>query len=384
MNLTAPDFPAYYVQLDVTTDDQTLADGALAQLQAAWGPAWTPNDGNQEVVLIETLAPFAAVAARNLAEMSQEAFVTLCSKLWGIPFTEGSPATTTVTLTFQDTASNYYVPAGSELDLGGYAFQTVADVWSNKQPQVAGVQIVSNDTGAAYNGLDASDWSNVTLPVWVTDVATEAPTSDGTDPQDTTAYLDYASRELQLRGRMVVTLPDYEIVALDTPGVGRAYAATTAARQVTVYLTDPAGQPVPQTVKDTLNATYASERLVNVTVTLSDAQYSTINVVYAVVTMPGFDTAALVQSVNTSLAQLLSPVGWGAVAYGQPGSGPATWVNDPVVRLNKVIAVIGSTPGVQYVKAGSVTINGSVADFTMPGVAPLPRPGAFTGTATVS
>src|ERR1700739_3352572 len=114
MSLTAPDFPAYYVQLDVTTDDQTLADGALSNLQAVWGPAWTPNDGNQEVVLIETLAPFAAVAAANLASMSQEAFVALCTKLWGIAFEEGSPAATTVKLTFQDTNANYYVPAGSE------------------------------------------------------------------------------------------------------------------------------------------------------------------------------------------------------------------------------------------------------------------------------
>ena len=384
MSLTAPDFPAYYVQLDVVTDDQTLADGALANLQAVWGPNWTPNDGNQEVVLIETLAPFAAVAAANLASMSQEAFVALCTKLWGIPFQEGSPAATTITLTFQDTNGNYPVPAGTEFDLSGYAFQTVIDVSSNNQPTVGGVQVVSNDSGAVYNGLDSSNWSNVTLPVWVTDLTTDAPTSDGTDPQGTTSYLDFASRELQLRGRMVVTLPDYEITALDTPGVGRAYAVTTAARQVTVYLTDPAGQPVPQPVKDALAATYASERLVNVTVTLADATYATINVAYHVVAVPGFDTAALVGSVNTNLAQLLSPLGWGATAYGQPGSGPPTWVNDPVVRLNKVIAVIGSTTGVQYVVAGSVTINGSAADFAMPGVAPLPEPGTFTGVATVS
>ena len=384
MSLTTPDFPAYYVQLDVTTDDQTLADGALADLQAKWGPAWTPNDGNQEVVLIETLAGFAAVAATNFASMSQEAFVALCTKLWGIPFQEGSPATTTVTLVFQDDFGNYYVPAGSEFDLSGFAFSTVADVYSGNQASVEGVTVVSNDVGAQYNGLDSSDWANVTLPVWVADVQTEAPTSDGTDPQDTTDYLDYASRELQLRGRMVVTLPDYEITALDTPGVGRAYAVTDSARNVHVYLTDPAGEPVPQTVKDALSATYASERLVNVTVALADAEYSTIDIDYAVVAIPGFDTDALVESVNTNLTQLLNPLGWGTTAFGQPGSGPPTWVNDPVVRLNKVIAVIGNSTGVQYVVNDSVLINGEADDFTMPGVAPLPQPGTFNGTAAVS
>lgn len=390
MSLTAPDFPYYYVQLDVTTNEQNLADGALADLQAAWGPAWTPQDGNQEVVLIETLSSFAAVAAQNLAEMSEEAFVALCSKLWGIPYQQGTPATTTVTLTFQDTNGNYYVPAGSEIDLAGYAFQTVLGVWSNNATQATGVQIVSGDVGASYNGLDSSDWSNVTLPVWVTAIQTEAPTSDGTDPQDTTAYLNYASRELQLRGRMVVTLPDYEIVALDTPGIGRAYAVTDSARNVTVHLTDPAGLPVPQTVKDTLAALYASERLVNVTVTLADAAYSTIDVAYQIVATPGFDTIALVDSVDQTLAQLLSPMGWGAVSftvghnYSAPyGAGGGNWINDPVVRLNTIITAIGGTAGVQYVVAGSVTINGAASDFTMPGVVPLPEPGAFTGTATV-
>jgi hypothetical protein len=384
MSLTAPDFPAYYVTLDVVTDQSALADGAISNLQTTWGSDWVPNDGNVEVVLIETLAPFAAEAARNMASMSDAAFIALATKLWGIPFQEGSPAATTVTLTFQDTSSSYFVPAGSEFSLGGYAFSTVLDVYSGNQLTAAGVQVVSNDTGAALNGLDSTSWANTTLPVWVTQLATEAPTSDGTDPQDNTDYLDYASRELQLRGRMVVTLPDYEIVALDTPGVGRAYAVTDSARNVTVYLTDPNGQPVPSTVKTTLQNTYATERLVNVTVTLSDATYSTINVTYAVVAQPGFDTTALVTSVNTNLNQLLSPMGWGAISYGQPGAGPSTWINDPVVRLNKVIAVIGSSPGVQYVTAGSVTINGTAADYTMPGVAPLPQPGVMTGTATLS
>jgi hypothetical protein len=359
MSLTAPDFPAYYVALPVTTDQSSLADDAIANLQTVYGSDWIPNDGNLEVVLIETLAPFAAEAARNLANMSDAAFIALASKLWGIPFQEGSPAATTVTLTFQDSNSSYYVPAGSELSLAGYAFQTVDDTYSQNQATVTGVQIVSTDTGAALNGLDSTSWANTTLPVWVTNLATEAPTSDGTDPQGNTDYLDYVSRELQLRGRMVVTLPDYEIVALDTPGVGRAYAVTDSARNITVYLTDPSGLPVPQTVKDTLTATYAAERLVNVTVTLADATYTSINVAYQVVALPGFDPTALVQSVNANLDQTLSPMGWGAVTYGQPGAGPSTWINDTVVRLNKIISVIGSTPGVKYVVANSVTLGGT-------------------------
>jgi len=360
MSLTAPDFPAYYVTLNVAADQQTLVDGAISNLQVTWGSDWMPNDGNMEVVLIETIAPFAAESVRTLATMSDAAFIALATKLWGIPYQQGTPAQTTVTLTFQDTLNNYLVPAGSEFSLGSYPFQIVSDTYSNNQTQVGGVPIVSVDITASVNGLDSTNWANTTLPVWVTNLATEAPTSDGTDPQDDTDYLDYASRELQLRGRMVVTLPDYEIVALDTAGVGRAYAVTTAARAVTVYLADPNGLPVPASVKSTLSAIYANERLVNTTVTLADPTYATVNVTYAVVALPGFDTTALVGSVNANLNQLLSPTGWGTVSYGQPGAGPSTWINDTTVRLNKVISVIGATPGVKYVTANSVVIGGTL------------------------
>jgi hypothetical protein len=463
-DVTSPDYPAYYVQLDVTTDDQALADQAVANLQAQYGPDWNPSDGNLEVVLIETLSPMAAQAAQNMANMTRAAFIALGTKLYGIAYQQGVPASTTVTLTFQDGNGPYLVPAGSELDLGGYAFQTVLDATCpNGQTRLTGQQVVANDVGTAFNDLTDANWQNVTLPVWVTNVTTEAPTSGGVDPQDDTDYLNLVSREMQLRGRIVVTLPDYEIAAVDTAGIGRAYAQADTARNVTVTLTDDQGNPVSAALKQTLSDLYAAERLVNVTVTLADATYTAINVTYSVAALQGFDTGQLVQSINTNLSQVLSPMGWGAVVYGQAGGGPTTWVNDPVVRLNKMITVVGATPGVKYVVSltiggayaaklsstlstaaaitslpitaaglntipsgatitltssdgqytqtwvttaavapaatsipvqsqtpnyaytAAATISGPVTgDFTMPGTVPLPKPGTFTGTATVT
>jgi len=378
-DLTGADYPADYVRLQVDADEQSLADGAIDNLRATWDD-WVGNDSDMEVVLIETLAPFAAAAISKAAEMPPAAFIALGTKLYGIAYQQGVPATTTVTLTFQDNVGGYFVGAGSEFLLGGYGFSTVDDVTSvSGQATMPGVQVLADDVGTSYNGLTSADWASVSLPVWVTDLATEAPTSDGVDPQDDNDYLDMLSRELQLRGRMIVTLPDYELAAIDTPGIGRAFALTTAARDVSVYLTDPNGEPVPSTVKDTLVATYNAARLVNVTVTLLDANYSTINVDYEVVALPGFDLTGLQTSIDSSLSLNLSPPQWGTVTYGQPGSGPSQWINDSTVRLNKVISIIGMVPGVAYVVANSVKINGTAADFAMPGPVALPRPGTFTG-----
>jgi hypothetical protein len=38
-----------------------------------------------------------------------------------------------------------------------------------------------------------------------------------------------------------------------------------------------------------------------------------------------------------------------------------SWINDAVVRLNKIIAIIGNVPGVNYVVAGSVKLGGQLA-----------------------
>lgn len=382
--LTPSDYPADYIEVPFTTDEQALADGAVANLQATWAD-WTPNDGDIEVVLIETLSPYAAAAAQNAAQMPPAAFIALGTKLYGIPYGQGIPATTTVALTFQDDAGGYYVPAASEFDLQGYAFQTVSDVTSDPGSAiVTGVDVIANDIGVAFNGLTSADWASVTMPVWVTDLTTEAATEGGVDAQDDYDYLNYVSRELQLRGRMIVTLSDYEIAAINTGEVGRAYAATVGPRDVEVWLVAPDGNPVADTVKDTLAAIYDTATLVNTTYVLSDANYEAIDVEYSVVALPGYDIAGLVASVNSVLQLQLSPSGWGTVTVGQPGSGVNQWVNDTTVRLNKVIAWIGNVPGVAYVVENSVLINGVAADFEMPGPVALPTPGTMSGTASTS
>ena len=373
--MSVTDFPGYYVELPVVVDDQQLADQAVEQVQATW-PDWMPSDGNLEVILIETLAPFAAVAAQNLAQMSQQAFIALGTKLYGIPYQAGLVAQATVTLTFQDANGPYTAFAGSEFELQGYAFQLADDaICPVGQTQVFEVPVIANDIGTAYNSLTSAGWSSVSLPVWVTDLSTDAPTAGGVDPQTDTDYINGLSRELQLHGRMIVTLPDYELAAIEVPGIGRAYAVTDSARNITVYLQDPDGNAVPSDIKDQLSAIYATERLVNVTVTLADPTYVEIDIAYSVMLYPGYDPIATQGTIETQLATVLSPSGWGAQAYGLH---PVDWVNQPVVRINQLIALVGGTYGVNYVE--SLTINGAAADYTMPGVMPLPTLGTVTPT----
>jgi hypothetical protein len=377
----APDFGTDYVSLELTTDEQTLADGAITRLQTVW-PDWQPNDGDFEVVLIETLAPLAQNAVAQASNMPPAALIAL-GELIGIPYSDGVQAQTTVTLTFIDDAGGYLVAAGSEISLGGYAFSTTTDVTSVAgAATLPGVEIIAEVVGSDADGLttDQSGWASITLPVWVQGVATESPTVGGEDPDDDQVFLNKVSRELQLRARVVVTLPDYEIVALDTPGVGRVYAMTDSARNVTVYVTDPQGEPCTDDVKDQLAAVYATKRLVNVTVAISDPTYTEVDITWEAVAQSGFAASDIVARGNAALAQLLSPAGWGAPLSGDPGSANAlSWDNDNVVRVNKIIQTLGSVTGLDYV-VGEPLINGAAEDFTMDGDVALPQPGTFDGT----
>jgi hypothetical protein len=120
----ATDDSAWYIELPVETDELTMADDAVDALQSKWD-GWEPNDGDLEVVLIEALASLAAPVARQAALGTEEIFRIFGVELVGVPYQDGSPATTTVTFTLTDTEL-HTVPDGSEIDIDGVAFLTYA------------------------------------------------------------------------------------------------------------------------------------------------------------------------------------------------------------------------------------------------------------------
>jgi hypothetical protein len=93
------------------------------------------------------------------------------------------------------------------------------------------------------------------------------------------------------------------------------------------------------------------------------------------------DANGLTGETVTLVGVFLDPTTWGS-NLSTPSPTPDV---EPRVRKNKLIDVIGSVTGVDYVidltitgSAGSVQSNG---DWLMPGVVPIPSPGTITGTA---
>ena len=340
--------PSSYVQLPFTTDPNDLADSAIAALQTAWA-GWTAADGDPGVIFIEGIAPMAANAAQIAAQMPPAALIAWGTKILGIPYEAGVSASTTANFEVQDTNGPYDIPAGSEVDISGVAFQTTADLVIPNGSTTGSVAIAANDVGTFANNLDGTDWARVNLPVYVTNMTLGASTSGGVDQQDDTDYLNMVAQEMQLRSRSIITLPDFEIVAVNTAGIARAVAVgqSGSPRNIDVYVTDSSGNPVASGIKTTLATAYAATRMVNAVITVNDPLYTTVSVVYELLSLPGVDATALLASVNARLALELSPAGWGAPTSANPG---LTWVDQPVVHVNRMIGVASAVAGVDYVK----------------------------------
>jgi len=346
---------ASYVQLPFTTNPDDLEDAAIAYLQSQI-PGWDPEDGDLAVLLIEALAPMAANAAQVAANMPPAALIALGTELLGIPYQPGVSASATATFTVQDTNGPYTIPAGSEVDISGIAFGTAADLTIPNGSTTGTVTVAANDPGTFADGLDGTDWASGNLPVFVTGFSLGASTSGGVDPQDDADYLNSIAQELQLRSLSVITLVDMEIVAVNTAGIARAVfvAQGSHPRNIDGYVTDAEGNAVSSGIKTTLldYLTGDNVRMVNAVITVNDPDYTTVSVTYELLALPGVDTTGLGTSCDTALADELSPAGWGAHTPSAPG---LTWVDQPVVHVNRLIGVLSGVKGVNYVLSCTIS-----------------------------
>jgi Baseplate J-like protein len=375
MSVTVPD----YVNLPFVTDPNALGDAAIVSLQATW-PDWEPGDSDMESILIEALAPMAANVAAIAAQMPPAALQTAGTVLWGLPPNPALPAQTTMTFTARDSAG-YTIAAGQQVSIDGWAFALASDVNIGAgETSVTGQLVIASTPGAGGNDLRGIVVEPYSLGLAITGYVVEAPTAGGADAEDPLAYLSRLSRAQRLRARTLVTPVDYEIEACEQPGIGRAHASpNVTTKTMTVTVADPNGLAVLPAIKTALAADFAVYVCANWTVALADPTYTKVSVTWAATAYPGYDATALAAQINGTLANVLSPAGYGAL-WG--GASAGSWWNQPTIAVNRLIAIIGGVEGVMV--CTSVLINGAAVDLAMAGAVPLPTAGAMTGVVTVA
>lgn len=364
----------YFIQVPITVDPAALADAAVAALEAKW-VGWEPNEGDVEVVMIETLAPMASAAAETAARVPGSIFRGYGQTLLGIPYEAGLPARTTATFGAAD-LDGHTIPLGTEVDVDGYAFKTtVSAVIPGGADTVAGVSVEAMVIGTEANELAGVDVAPISALEFLSSVSIDAPTAGGVDPDDDEAYQDRLVIRLQLQAETLVTPRDYELMGMADASVGRILALHDGERTVAVYATDPSGNALAAPVKARLQAKYAGYRLVNTVVTMNDPTYTTVVVAWTAKGYAGYDLTDLQNRVNAALVAVLNPLAHG-IQKTVAEAVNSQWFNDKTIRKFKVIDLIGDVEGINYVTA--VTLSGAGAtveangDLTMPGTVALP------------
>jgi hypothetical protein len=349
-----------FVKLEIESDSQTLTDNAVLSLEEAWD-GYEPNDGDTEIVLLEIVGDLVSDVASDLASMPSEALIQYGIQLLGLTYDSGVPAGGEVTFTLTDD-DGHTIPAGFEIDIDGFAFQTDdITVVAPGDTVAASVDVTANEPGVEFNALAGSIVTPVSASTFVASIALDAPTSGGTDLETRDEFLDDISRELTLRGRTLVTWRDFEEFALDLPTIGRSVAVGNTAREVLVVVVQEDGTDVSGDTVDDLEDLYEEFRQVNTVYNVRSPWRTPVSVTATVKAEEGVDLTALEDLVEATLSDYLDPANWGV-----PKSGLETarrWVNTDIVRKNKLIDVIGSVEGVDYVDSITLT-GGSIGSLT--------------------
>jgi len=389
-----------YIDIPIETEPVELADEAFAYVEAQV-PGWLPSPGNLEAWVIEALAQIAS-ELRELAALVPDAiFQFFGESILGLPPYPAIQATGLTTWTAIDSAG-YQVNAGSLVGItppaGGdtYAFQVVSDFTIPAgTTSIAGQAIRALEAGAQASGITGTVEMLDTLD-FISSVTLDAATTGGQDPEPIDAYLDRLSDLLTLMTPRPILPGDFAIlVQRSVPGIARATAIdlynpgppvdANCPRCVTVVVTDDQGEPVSATIKQQADDLLQSEREVNFLTFVIDPSYSSIDVATTFTVWPGYTPAEVAGRVQAALEAYLQPGQWGRPPYGDTSA--VSWWNDKEVRYLELTDVVNRTDGVRYVVSLAFGITGQAqgtADVTLPGVAPLPRPGTITATGQTS
>lgn len=157
----------------------------------------------------------------------------------------------------------------------------------------------------------------------------------------------------------------------------------TAPRSVTVVPVAISGLPISLSDMKNLEGFLNSYREVNFNVSVVQPNYVPINVSWAAISLPGYDTATLQDEVEAAIRAYLNPSKWGGGTLSPPRwDGTQT-----TVRIYDVASIIGGITGIANVVSVQISLVGgtyAANDIKLVGIAPLPVANTVSGSITPS
>ncbi len=151
--------------------------------------------------------------------------------------------------------------------------------------------------------------------------------------------------------------------------------ASPVPRALAVAVTDDAGEPLSAEAKGIVQDAIDDVREVNWIASVTDPNYTRINVTFTAVAWPEEDPLTVRAAAIAALQRFLSPGTWGRSPYGDAIS----WSNETTIRYLEVAQALNEVAGLRYVTSLQIGRDPGTlgtADIVMTGQAPLPRAGS--------
>lgn len=369
--MSSPDWSPY---VDLTLFDKTATDVFNEAIDDARTtlPEWVPYAGSIEVVLLEAIATEVAnmvAAANRVPGATTETLL----KLFGVERSDGTKATTTITVVMT-TTQGYSIPSGTSFayfpsdGTEATVYVTTADLVVPNGSANGTIAAEAQSVGTGGNEPPAGAALQVlaTLPYVKSAVLATAP-AGGLEAESDATFFTRAVSTLKSYSAAASTASQIESIVLTThnPPAWRAKAydlERSADRDTSIagwvagshpgYVLVVVGKQnaVPtdtsdialsasevQAIEDDLNSKTNASLVVNVV----SAEIVDVAVAITVVKQTGYQTTTVSDSIITALDSALSPNAW-------------DW--NGTVRINDIIALVDNVDGVDYVTTvGNIT-----------------------------
>lgn len=370
-----------YIDPDLLADEVSNAEAALAGI-ADQTPGWEPHEGHVETVIAEAWGASLATAIQVLRDEAARAYARL-GELIDVHRIPAASAETTATFTFGQpvpvlaggTLLNVTALAGTNLTFavledqdGGTAGATV----------MTAVPIVAVDPGPEANGAAGEAFTDEL--VTVDSIVLDAPAAGGQDEEPFDAYLARITDRMRRVRALPVTPEDFAAMALDVPGVARAYAVNRydpatptldVPGVVTVFALGATGAALGTAVRGSLVAYYAGvETILGTRVVIADPAETTVTVAATVQASADLSPDDVGAQAAAAITTAFDPA-----TRDVDEDAPGRWARPtPTVNDYDVAAVIDDIPGVRVIE---ITLNGGrsvalAAPLTIPRLVGVP------------
>lgn len=381
-----------YIDVPIEFDETAIYESGVARIQSYF-PNWSPKRGSMIDLVLRTCAGFAAVGAEVASDVPSSIFAAF-GELAHEPPIPAQAATVLSHWTMKDNAG-YKIDANTPVGLSSAGNPDTIGFWTLDEAVVpAGsttvdITLVAVEPGSNGSGLDTvvrvdslGFVINITLPA--------GPSSGGTDAELTDVFLSRLSQEFETLTDTPVLARDFALLAKKIPPIYRcaywdnynpADGTSNNEKMVALSPIDAAGAAVSAPIKTALKNLLESMRLNNFVVNVVDPTYHTVDGA-ASVHLDGTVASGIVDAaLQSAWTGYINPATWGTP---QPSGGERpVWINQRVLRLNKVIQQLENVIGVEYAEPVTIGPSGGplvAADYNLTGAFPLPQAGVLTIT----